>query len=103
MFLDFNREPVLVDLMAWNNKQMLQYQQGQSPAESTIRRYSSNPGNNFSDTSGIKLVTKLCEKIGQHYPYDKENDYLSQFPVGFRGCYNYGSTDHYNPQDCPAA
>ena len=45
------------------------------------------------------METKLCEKAGQQHPYDKQNDYLSRFPLEFRECFNCGSTDHFSTRD----
>ena len=103
MFFGSNREHPLDDSRTEDNGQMLQYQNGQSPAESTIRRYSSNMANNFDDKNEAKVPTKLCEKTGLQHPYDKETNYISRFPVGFRGCFNCGATDHFSTRDCPAA
>ena len=27
---------------------------------------------------------------------------MSQFPLGFKGCYNCGGTDHFSTRECPA-
>ena len=77
VFLDSNRELSLNDSMTGNNGHMLQYQNGQSPAESTIRRYTSNSGSSFNDKNEMKIATRLCEKTGQQHPYDKETNYIS--------------------------
>lgn len=36
-------------------------------------------------------------------PVREGNDYLSRFPLGFRGCYNCGENAHYSTRDCPLA
>ena len=46
------------------------------------------------------METRLCAKTGQHHPYDKVNDYLSQFPLELRGHFNCGSTTHFSTRDC---
>ena len=71
--------------------------QSESLAEQTMSRYSDqskppNPNN---------LPTRLG-KNGNPHPFRNDDpDYLSQYPLGFRGCYQCGSSDHTNRRDCP--
>ena len=85
----------------------LQFNQSQSSAESTMSRYQGNtmPAQGILDNtkqhSVSKVETRLCESTGQQHPYDRENNYLSRFPLGFRGCYNCGKSDHFSTKNCP--
>ena len=81
----------------------LQYQQSQSSAESTMSRYGSGKQQDQGRSNGSKVETRLCRDTGLQHPYDKENDYLSRFPEGFRGCFNCGKTDHFRTGDCQLA
>ena len=78
----------------------LQYQQSQSSAESTMSRYSSNKHQDQGRYNGSKVETRLCRDTGLQHPYDKENDYLSRFPEGLKGCFHCGKTDHFRTGDC---
>ena len=80
----------------------LQYQQSQSSAESTIRRYNDDRVPN-QYRSGSKVETRLCQSTGKQHPYDRENNYISRFPLDFKGCFNCGKSDHFNTRDCPLA
>ena len=79
-----------------------QYQQSESLAESTMSQYSHDriPS---QDRINSKVETQLCQRTGKQYPYDRDNNYVSIFPVGFRGWYKYGKTDHFSTRDCPLA
>ena len=68
-----------------------------------MSRYNNNTGTNFNNQNSIKVETRLCTQTGQQHLYDKQNDYLSRFPLGFRGCFNYGATDYFSTQDCTQA
>ena len=58
-------------------KQFVGAYSSQSLAEETINKYTS-PNNNNT------LVTR--EKDGVLYPYHAPNDFISDCPVGFKGC-----------------
>ena len=47
-----------------------------------------------------KVETRLCQSTGLQHLYNKDNDYLSRYPVGFKGCFNCGKTDHFRTGDC---
>ena len=36
------------------------------------------------------------------HPFDAEENFVSKFPLGFRGCFNCGATDHFCSNECPA-
>ena len=38
---------------------------------------------------------------GLDHPYDIEFDFTSRFPIGFRGCFVCGATDHFGTSKCP--
>ena len=38
---------------------------------------------------------------GLDRPYDIEYDYTSRFPIGFRGCFVYGTTDRFGTNNYP--
>ena len=44
---------------------------------------------------------KKNKTTGLDHPYDIEYDYTSRFPIGFRGCYICGATDHFGNNKCP--
>ena len=67
------------------------YQQSPSISEQTIRQNS--PGYSPTHYNNQHTVD----------PFDKDNNFLSWFPVGFRGCFNCGKNDHFSTKFCPAA
>ena len=81
----------------------LQFQQSQSSAEFTMSKYDNGKQQYQGRNNGTKVETRLCRDTGLQHPYDKENDYLSRFPEGFRGCFNCGKTDHFRTGDCQLA
>ena len=46
--------------------------------------------NKFPTINPNNVETLKHPGTGIQYPYDKERDFLSRFPVGFNGCYNCG-------------
>jgi len=81
----------------------LYFQQGPSLAESTMQRYNGNNGSSNSTSVNNQVATRKHPTTGLQHPYDQERDYLSRFPLGFKGCYNCGETTHFRTQDCPTA
>ena len=79
------------------------YNHGPLVAERTLQHC--NPINSSSNTQHfpIKVKTRLYPDTGIPHPYDESRDFLSRFPLGFRGCYYCGNTDHFRTRDCPAA
>jgi len=69
------------------------FQRSMSQAETTIQQYKDGPA--------PSIPTKTDSKTGIEYPFDESNNYVSRFPVGFRGCYMCGSQDHFKRTDCP--
>jgi hypothetical protein len=65
-------------------------------AESTIANHSGNSTSN-------NVESKLNEKTGQLHPYYRPADYISDYPITFKGCYNCGRTDHWKTADCQQA
>ena len=47
--------------------------------------------------------TKFNPSTGQFHPWNEERQYLSRFPLSFRGCFICGGTDHRGAKDCPVA
>ena len=90
-----------------NNIQRGQHYYSHSPslAETTMSRYSSGTGSNtgYNNTSRPQVVTRAHPSTGLQHPYDKDRNYLSRFPVTFKGCFNCGDTNHWRTKDCPAA
>ena len=74
------------------------FQRGPSLAETTIERYK---GPAPSTESRPEVETRICRDTGLQHPYDREKDYLSKYPVGFRGCYACGKDDHRSSRECP--
>ena len=84
----------------------LYFQQGPSLAESTMQRYNGN--NDSSDNqqqSNLhhnQVDTRKHSTTGLQHLYNKDRDFLSRFPLGFKGCYNCGDTTHFRTRDCPS-
>ena len=75
------------------------FQQGPSLVETTLSRY--NKTNNGDDTNKSNDVkTRKHPIIVQQHPYDKARNFLSQFPLGFLGCFNCVQLGHSNTRDC---
>ena len=77
------------------------FQRGPSLAESTIERYKGPPATTPTQQDRPEVQTKLCRETGLQHPYDSQRDYLSKYPLGFRGCYACGGEGHRNNRDCP--
>ena len=65
----------------------------QSLAEGVLQEYK-GPASNHPDVE----IRKGAD--GKSYPFHIPTQFLSTFPVGFRGCYVCGSTDHWKREDC---
>ena len=84
------------------------YQQSPSLAETPISRYSGGSNNNgdtgnSSRTISNNIETRTHPDTGLQHPYDKSRDFISQFPIGFEGCFNCGQKDHRNTRECASA
>ena len=80
-----------------NNGSAYQYQQGKSPAETTMSRYNDNGNGNCNvSQNSTNMETRLCKETGVQHPYNKLRDYLSRFPLRFKGYYACGSKDHFS-------
>ena len=78
--------------------------QSASQAESTLQKYSNPPSTSQSSSqAGQKRPQPpLITKNGVQYPYDPENpNNVSEFPLGFRGCFGCGHKDHFDFRRCP--
>ena len=74
--------------------------QSQSLAEQTLSQYSN--GNRSDTERGTFVILTRKGQNGRDYPYNPANpSYLSKFPLGFRGCFKCGATDHWNRNSCP--
>ena len=58
--------------------------------------------NSFSSPNKV-VETRKYPETGLQHPFNKDSNFLSRFHVNFRGCYNYGQTDHFSTKMCPAA
>ena len=71
------------------------YQQSPSIAEQTIRQ--NTPGSSSEHSNNQHMVeTKTDPRSGLQHPFDKDINFLSQFPVGFRGCFNCEKSNHFS-------
>ena len=76
----------------------LAYQQDGSIAEKATSQYSQcgiqtrggQPLQNHLQygSAGNTVETKNHPETGLQYPFDKEHNFLSRFPVDFKGCFN---------------
>ena len=65
-----------------------------------MSRYNGGGGND-SDSNPNTLPWKLGQD-GRKYPYNPaEPEYLSKYPIGFRGCFKCDSIGHNMKEDCP--
>ena len=78
------------------------YQQSPSIAEQTIRQNTPGYAPTHSNNQ-LKVETRTHPQSGLQHPFDKDNNFLSRFPVDFRGCFNCGKTNHFTTKFCPAA
>ena len=60
-------------------------------AEQTLSKY--QPPQDHPDV-------EICIVQGTQYPFHKPTKHLSKYPVGFKGCYNCGESDHFRSSDC---
>ena len=79
-----------------------------SLAETTISRYSGG-GNNNSDTGNSSctvsnnIETRTHPNTGLQHSYNKSQDFINRFPIGFEGCFKCGQKDHRNTRECASA
>ena len=73
-------------------------QRNASLAEQTMQRYKGGDQQRPADPP-----TKFNPSTGQFHPWNEERQYLSRFPLSFRGCFICGGTDHRGAKDCPVA
>ena len=79
------------------------YNHGPLVIEQTLQCYNPSNSNSKMQYSPIEVKTRPHPDTGIPHPYDESRDFLSRFPLGFRGCYYCGNTDHFRTRDCPAA
>ena len=79
------------------------FQNSASLAETTLARYNEPTNSNPTTRFNADVETRLHPETGLQHPYNKSDDFLSRFPLGFRGCYNCGQTDHRSTKECPLA
>ncbi len=65
-----------------------------SLAEETIQKYKGIPSNVEHEDIELRTVKGIT------YPFHKPRQFLSDYPIGFRGCYVCGSQDHWKKDDC---
>ena len=66
----------------------LYFQNSQSIAEQTLSRYhNDNSGKDVSNLRKSHIETRRHPVTGLQHPYDTSRNFLSRFPLGFRGCY----------------
>ena len=85
------REIMRQEIAALTNKKLPAFAYGRSQAEQTLSKY--QPPQDHPDVE-IRIVQ------GTQYPFHKPSQHLSKYPVGFRGCYNCGQSDHFRTSDC---
>ena len=80
--------------------------QSASPAESTLARYKSptrRQGNGSNDEINPYNLPTRRGPTGLQHPYDREDPKsISKFPIGFKGCFKCGATDHWTSNKCAA-
>ena len=80
------------------------FQNSPSLAEQTLSKYHHDPISKEPPLSrNLHIETRIHPVTGLQHPFDKARNFLSRFPLGFRGCFNCGKTDHRNTRDCPLA
>ena len=67
-------------------------------AESTLSRYNGG-GSNDSQPNPHNLPWRLGQDGKKYTSNHAELDYLSMYPLGFKGCFKYGSSAHYKRED----
>lgn len=73
-----------------------------SLAEETIERYKGPmPGAHNANNTNATDIEVRKKSDGNNYPFHIPTQYMSQYPVGFRGCFVCGSTDHWRKESCP--
>jgi len=79
------------------------YQYGLSQAESSIERYKGTAPTTPPMYIPVQadVETQFNPETGLQHPFDSSSNYLSKYPLGFRGCYACGGTDHRSSKDCP--
>ena len=84
------------------------YFQSNSPAEQTLKQHHGNESN-FDVSNYVQQknpdnlpVKRLSD--GMLYPFRTDDpNYISKFPLGFRGCYICGASNHFSRSNCPTA
>ena len=87
----------------------LYFQQGPSRAEQTINKYKNGqehvnpPQQQGAGGNQVKphVPTRRHPATGLEHPYNPATNYLSKYPLGFRGCFICGSLEHNFAYDCP--
>jgi len=80
-----------------NDNQLLFHNQLQ--AEATLYHYG---GVRQDNTAGGPKLPSRIGADGRQYPLNPDDpEYLSKFPIGFRGCFKFGKKTHWNRCFCP--
>ena len=74
-------------------------QQSPSLAEITLQNYQGKPPNELNSSWDVPSV--FNPEIKLSYPFNSELDYVSKYPMGFKGCFTCGSKEHWKSDDCP--
>ena len=78
------------------------YYSNQSQAELTLSRYGNGGSANHQQTTRQPSLPTKRGDDGNMYPYNPEDpEYLSHFPIGFKGCFKCGKADHWSRKFCP--
>ena len=75
------------------------FQNSTSLAESTISKHSGG----IQAATDPNIETRIHPKTGKHHPFYRAGNYISDYPLGFRGCFNCGENDHWKTSRCPLA
>ena len=81
-----------------HNRGRSYWQQVPSLTESSLARY----GDGNSKPTQPTIETCTHPKTRLQHPLLKDNNYLSDYPVRLRGCFNCGKTDHWRCNECPS-
>ena len=70
----------------------------------TIQQYQRDPsldeGVLQQHKGTVTVQTRKNTVTGKDHPFDPEYNFVSQFPVDWKGCFICGATDHFNSMEC---
>lgn len=73
-----------------------------SPAEQTLQKYAVPDGHVRVGKNGRPIEAPICVQQGQEqFPMNPTTNEVSDFPLGFNGCFVCGSNTHRFLNDCP--